>query len=150
MADGNINVSCPGCGAVFELPPEMGGEVGECTECGAIFEIPRIEAIQQGQVQKTDTGSVKVSKAPEGATNTVKLSRASIGMVPDVKDSFRFSTVKAPTGTHQAMGSTSTTKRFKNSSSSTGTSSKTRVAQAPQQKAPAGKKPWWSFLLFWK
>ena len=148
MADGDISVSCPGCGAVFELPPELGGETGECTECGSIFEIPKMEAIAQGNVQKTDTGSIKVSKAPEGATNTVKLSRASIGMVPDVKDNFTFSTVKASTSTHQGMASTSNTKRFKNNPA---TSSTTRSrSQIPAQKTAPVKKSFWQMLMFWK
>lgn len=150
MADGIISVSCPGCGALFELPPEMGGEIGECTECNAVFEIPKLEAIEHGDVPKTDTGSLKVSKAPEGATNTVKLSRASIGMVPDVKDNFAFSTVKAPTGTHTGIGM-GATKRFKNGASATASTTRTRSSgSVPQQQAPAAKKPWWSFLLFWK
>jgi len=158
MADGVINVSCPGCNAVFELPASLGGETGECTECGSIFEIPKIEAVKEGKLQTTDTGSVKVGKAsPEGATNTVKLSRASIGMVPDIKDSFQFGVVnKAPTATHAGgspMTATSTRKSFKAppppSPTSTSTATKTKT-QPPRQQPPKQQKSWLQKLMFWK
>ncbi|OGV58294.1 MAG: hypothetical protein A2X49_01755 [Lentisphaerae bacterium GWF2_52_8] len=152
MAD-LIQVSCPGCNAIFELPPELGGELGECTECSAIFEIPRVEAIQEGAVQKTDTGSVKVEKkSPDGATNTVKLSRTSIGMVPQVKDSFQFGVVnKSPTSTQTGTRTSSTLgtkKSFTKPPSSTSTVSKTKTSM--QKSAHSKKKAWWEYLLFWK
>ncbi len=161
MADGVINVSCPGCNAVFELPSSLGGETGECTECGAIFEIPKIEAVKDGKFQTTETGAVKVGKAsPEGATNTVKLSRASIGMVPDIKDSFQFGVVnKAPTSTQTGVGAmppTATRKTFKNPNTATSTTTKTKTqtqTSAPQGKGfpqKPQKKSWMQKLMFWK
>ncbi|MFZ2655748.1 MAG: hypothetical protein WAX69_12525 [Victivallales bacterium] len=96
-----IEVSCPGCNAVFSVPMELSGEVAECSECAAVFEIPRIE--ERPDAIDTDTGAVKgvfANVAPSSdytstATNTVKLSRSSIGMIPTLKDSFTFGQ-KAP------------------------------------------------------
>jgi hypothetical protein len=115
--------------------------MGECTECGSIFQIPKMEAIEHGDVQKTDTGSIKVSKAHEGATNTVKLSRASIGMVPDVKDTFKREAVRA---NHKTQYGMSTSKRVRGSGTTTG-------AAFPQQvPPPKPKKSFWQMLMFWK
>lgn len=173
MADDLISISCPGCNAVFELPIELGGEMGECTECGAIFEIPKIETVQSGNVQKTDTGSVKVSRASaDGATNTVKLSRTSIGMVPDIKDSFQFNVVNKPTSTstharasiqqepapaqeepglppppQRQSSPTGTKKSFKAPPPSTSTATRTKTKAPSPKLPPRPKKKWWEF---WK
>ncbi len=92
-----IEVSCPGCNAVFSVPVELSGEAAECSECAAIFEIPRLE--ERPDAIDTDTGVIKgVAPATDytsTATNTVKLSRSSIGMIPTLKDSFTFGN-KAP------------------------------------------------------
>lgn len=95
MPQVEIDVSCPGCNAVFSVPVELCGEMAECTECSAVFEIPRIDEVPP--TLNTDTGAIKGIAAPTpapgaesntAATNTVKLSRASIGMIPSIKDSF--------------------------------------------------------------
>lgn len=95
MPQVEIDVSCPGCNAVFSVPVELCGEMAECTECSAVFEIPRIDEVPP--TLNTDTGAIKGIAAPApafgtetttAATNTVKLSRASIGMIPSIKDSF--------------------------------------------------------------
>ncbi len=85
-----IEVSCPGCNAVFNVPSELSGEIAECSECATVFEIPKFEEVTQ--IQGTETGAIKgkVTEESEGATNTVKLSRTSIGMIPSLKDSFTF------------------------------------------------------------
>lgn len=88
-----IDVSCPGCGAVFLVPVTLCGEMAECTECSAVFEIPGVGEVPS--TLNTDTGAVKTIRASDGdngreATNTVKLSRASIGMIPSMKDNFNF------------------------------------------------------------
>jgi hypothetical protein len=144
------------------LPKELGGEVGECTECGAIFEIPIVdedfasqspdETSSDNEVNKSDTGVFKASEiqADEG-TNTVKLSRTSIGMVPDVKDNFSFDVVKQPTKTgevnpnRRTQGISNTKKSFKKPTSppSRTQASRSRIQRKPQKK-------WWQFWMFWK
>ena len=167
MAD-LISVSCPGCKAVFELPVELGGETGECTECGSIFKIPKVEEISAGKVEKTETGSIKVGKAsPDGATNTVKLSRASIGMVPEIKDAFNFGPVASPAQSQPQPQAPKAPPRgrppqksmaeaFKPPAAATArnaasSGTKTRSRPAPRQKpAPVKQKSWLDRLMFWK
>ena len=92
MPQMEIDVSCPGCDAVFSVPVELCGEMAECTECSAVFEIPGVAEVPP--TLNTDTGAIKGIPAPAPAdnavtaTNTVKLSRASIGMIPSLKESF--------------------------------------------------------------
>ena len=92
MPQMEIDVSCPGCDAVFSVPAELCGEMAECTECSAVFEIPGVAEVPP--TLNTDTGAIKGIPAPAPAdnaviaTNTVKLSRASIGMIPSLKESF--------------------------------------------------------------
>lgn len=144
----NIQVVCPGCNSIFDLPIELGGQVGECTECGTVFEIPLIEKVSSGSVDKTETGSIKVEKAPEGTTNTVKLSRTSIGMVPSVKDNFKFDVVKKPT-IQKPPTQTSTASSKKAFTAPPPSATRTAEKSQPVSR-PAAQKPWWSFLLFWK
>ncbi|MDD5697550.1 MAG: hypothetical protein PHH77_02940 [Victivallaceae bacterium] len=93
-----INVACPGCKAVFSVPPEFCGETAECAECGTLFEIPPPKAKSEGTLENTETGPVQGVQSDETAapTNTVKLSRSGIGMIPEVKDDFKFVTSTAP------------------------------------------------------
>ncbi len=96
MPQTEIDIACPGCNAVFSVPIELCGEMAECTECSAVFEIPLIDEVPP--TLASDSGTIKGVFAPappvttasgeEGATNTVKLSRTSIGMIPGLKDSF--------------------------------------------------------------
>ncbi|HRR50106.1 MAG TPA: hypothetical protein P5293_09185, partial [Bacteroidales bacterium] len=90
MPDKELEVSCPGCSAIFNVPAELAGEIAECSECGAVFEIPKPE--ESPQEPGTETGAIKgkITEESETATNTVKLSRTSIGMIPSLKDSFTF------------------------------------------------------------
>jgi len=88
-----VQVACPGCNAVFAVPVEFCGEMAECAECTMVFEIPKGEV-----AQTTDTGTIKGVKAAdfnEETTNTVKLSRTGIGMIPTLKESFDFGTKEA-------------------------------------------------------
>lgn len=94
-----FNVACPSCSAIFSVPVELAGEMAECAECGAVFEIPHppepepvIEgAAAEDSPEDTKTGPVTgVASDGEGVTNTVRLSRTSIGMIPQMKDSFQF------------------------------------------------------------
>ncbi len=83
-----IKVACPGCDAIFEIPIELEGELGECTECGVVFEIPKIEAGKRDE--KVKPIIPEMSDEDIEATGTVKLSRSSIGMIPELKDAFDF------------------------------------------------------------
>ncbi|MCK5844406.1 MAG: hypothetical protein KAG97_06840 [Victivallales bacterium] len=87
-----VDVACPSCDAVFSVPLEFCGETAQCAECDAIFEIPTPdEADSDGNMTQTDTGPIQGAEADAGeATNTVRLSRTGIGMIPQVKDSFAF------------------------------------------------------------
>ncbi len=69
MAD--ISIHCSSCNTEYEVPEEMLGQDVECTECGGVF-------------------TVVVSQISEesGSTNTVKISRAGVGMVPQLDDDF--------------------------------------------------------------
>lgn len=83
-----VKVACPGCNAIFEIPVELGGELGECTECDTVFEIPQINASKPEEEIKPIVPEMSAEDIE--ATGTVKLSRASIGMIPDLKDAFNF------------------------------------------------------------
>ncbi len=86
MAD-TINISCPNCETLFEVPAEMVGETVECTECGTAFEIAAPETAEAPPAAEGE-------EAPSGeGTNTVKMSRTSIGMVPTVQDSYQLGVV---------------------------------------------------------
>jgi hypothetical protein len=143
MAD-LLQIACPGCGAVFELPPELGGQLGECTECDAIFEIPRVDNLDSGDLDTTDTGAIKVQESGDADnTNTVKLSRTSIGMVPDVKDNFNFDVVKQQPEVSKPAPSASGKKNFKRN-----TQTRSRPRPSSRKKTPPKpKKQWWQF---WK
>jgi hypothetical protein len=109
-----INVSCPGCNSVFSVPIEFCGETAECAECGVLFEIPSspekpgdknsgasatVDSSSNTNPEVgTDTGPIKgvESKNVTDTTNTVKLSRSGIGMIPEIKDSFQFTTDARP------------------------------------------------------
>jgi hypothetical protein len=92
MPQMEVEVSCPGCDAVFSVPVELCGEMAECTECAAVFEIPGVSEVPP--TLNTDTGAIKGIPPPASAdnaviaTNTIKLSRVSIGMIPTLKESF--------------------------------------------------------------
>ena len=86
MAD-EVDIECPGCGAVFGIPVELCGEMAQCAECEVIFEIPTLDE-DEGDGVSTDTGAIKGIEADGDATNTVRLSRTGIGMIPQIKDGF--------------------------------------------------------------
>jgi hypothetical protein len=167
-----IRVSCPGCNIVFEVPPELGGQIGECTECGSTFIIPQLpgaapppqpveyqeETAQETVPEYTNTDtqtSNDMAKTAmgieldddEGPTNTVKLSRSSIGMMPDVDDNFSVNVVnrdrstKAPEITESEFAPPPTA--TKKSPKKTFTNAKTK--KKFESKKP--KKKWWQF---WK
>ena len=91
-----FNVACPSCSAIFSVPAELAGEMAECAECSAVFEIPCPPqgpgaSDESNNYEETPTGAITgVASDGEGVTNTVRLSRTSIGMIPKVKESFNF------------------------------------------------------------
>ena len=70
MAD--ISIHCSNCNTEYEVPEEMIGQEVECSECGTVFTVAVVQAAEE------ETGS----------TNTVKISRSGIGMVPQLEDDF--------------------------------------------------------------
>lgn len=175
-----IRVSCPGCNIVFEVPPELAGQVGECTECGSTFLIPAPSqpapapepppaAVPEESVENapsapppepaytnTDTSaSSDMAKTAmgieldddEGPTNTVKLSRSSIGMVPDVDDNFSVDVINRDKSREE-------TERMESAPSPPPTSTKkspkktfTNVKPKKKFEPRKPKKKWWQF---WK
>lgn len=94
-----FDIACPSCNAVFSVPCELAGEVAECAECDAVFRIPDppaapVAASPGLQLPPSDTGAILGVAAADNfngeVTHTVKLSRTSIGMIPTLKDSFKF------------------------------------------------------------
>ena len=71
MAD--ISIHCSNCNTEYEVPEEMLGQEVECSECGSVFTVATAE-----EAATEETGS----------TNTVKISRSGIGMVPQLEDDF--------------------------------------------------------------
>ncbi|OGV45544.1 MAG: hypothetical protein A2017_12065 [Lentisphaerae bacterium GWF2_44_16] len=57
-----IQIACPKCKAVFDIPPEYAGQVGECSECDTTFMIPAIEP------EKTHTPVMKIQSPPSPMT----------------------------------------------------------------------------------
>ena len=84
-----IDVACPGGNAIFGVPLEFCGEMAECAECSTVFEIPIPEEDEETYAS-TDTGAIQGLESDGETTNTVRLSRTGIGMIPQVKDSFTF------------------------------------------------------------
>lgn len=107
-----INISCPECDVSFCVPIEFCGETAECDACGKLFKIkdPRNEIVEN--LKNTDTGSVADDPIDIDTTNTLKLSRSGIGMMPDVNDGFQLgapqvedSTRTKPAATHKTRNS---------------------------------------------
>jgi hypothetical protein len=174
MAD--IKVACPGCSYVYDLPGEYAGQVGECTECGATFVIPEPtetapaqepsdarptpsteeqppseeQAPAESQEVSTDTAAgIVYDIEEEGPTNTVKLSRASIGMLPDVDDQFNVNVVnkeEKPAPPQAPAPSPMSSTKIKNPRK-TFKNVKPKAKFAPK---PRKKKKWWQSIFFWK
>ena len=77
-----IKVYCSNCSTEYEVPEEMLGQEAECAVCNQTFvvEIKQEEESSEGE-----------------GTNTVKISRSGIGMMPTVEDTFRVNLVDTPT-----------------------------------------------------
>lgn len=124
--EGVIQTVCPHCKTFFEVPPEMIGEVVECAECQQNFTVQPAEG--------TDAGDETVN-APETGSNTVKMNRSSIGMMPELTD--------------EATGLGVVRQRVSNSATRTnikfdGTISRSKMTR---HEPPPPVKRWWQF---WK
>lgn len=167
----NLRVACPGCNLIYDLPAEYAGQAGECTECGAIFMIPApqpavtipqpaaapapspTETAKAMQPQRPPQSAAQAAEKIDpadvdgGPTHTVKLSRASIGMLPDVNDQFSVDVVKnndtdkMKAANYPQPGSN---KMTNTKVKKTLTNIKPKAKFAP---APKPTKKWWQF---WK
>lgn len=81
MSEKTIQTSCPACQAVFDVPEDLIGQDAECPECDGAFVIEAYEAPNELPV---DDGAPMVEG--EVSSNTVKVSRSSIGMLPEIDD----------------------------------------------------------------
>ena len=94
MSD-SFSFSCPACGATFEVPVSFCGQTAECAECDSAFVLPT-QAEFEAAMSATcviDTTELVESQSEHNDmedTGTVKIDRASIGMIPDLKESFDF------------------------------------------------------------
>lgn len=98
MSD-SFTFTCVSCGASLEVPIEYCGMDAECTECAAAFTLPTLEELEQPAEEAAPAPQPAAEPEPveESAndtnamadTGTVKIDRASIGMIPDVADQFK-------------------------------------------------------------
>jgi hypothetical protein len=85
-----IDVACPGCNAIFGVPVSFCGQTAECAECGSMFEIPHL---REKNLEDTSTGTISGLESDGETTNTVRLSRSGIGMIPQIKDDYKLGAV---------------------------------------------------------
>ncbi len=99
-----INVQCYRCKTVYKLEYELRGQLVECTVCNTIFVVPELGEGHDGKILKTNPYVEESSDVDQDSclhtspkfdsadlstkTKTIKLSRTSCGMVPDVDDKF--------------------------------------------------------------
>ena len=90
--------SCFNCGTELEVPIEFCGQHAECTECSQVFALPSTDEVQAAIDGQASAGNEVPEQAPTPVeeeedsmteTGTVKIDRASIGMIPDVSDQFK-------------------------------------------------------------
>ena len=148
MAD-EVDIECPGCNAVFGVPVELCGETAQCAECETVFEIPTLDEDEgDGKLTSTDTGAIKGVETDGDATNTVRLSRTGIGMIPQLRDDFSLGggsaappqSPKAPSGPPKKRFSTSPSPAAPSAPSAP---KKSSHASAPAPAAAKVKIPSW-------
>ena len=106
-----INVQCYKCQTVYELEPEMAGELVECAVCDAVFMIPNLTSGKEVELLHThpylpngnqpssdeaeDTNletamamnsSLEDTSTTKLTTDTIKLTKSTEGMIPKVED----------------------------------------------------------------
>ncbi len=156
-------VECAICASIFAVPAPIPGREAEihATFPYVQFDEPQVEeqpAAEQEYIQESPAGSYeeasaeavqaehnpaletaaeKVQAAP-AVTNTVKLSRSNIGMMPKIDDAFGFGTVDNIVPKYTNPLETATAKPGR--STQTNKPKQTKPAPAPQ---PVRK--WWQF-----
>lgn len=108
----------------------------------SVSETQEIPTLNERAGDNTDTGAIKPDMT---ATNTVKLPRAKVGMIPKIKDEqFNVSEVQGAPQIERTMTQTATGAKFtRRKFTSSGTSSGMRSSAIPRKPA----KKWWQF---WK
>ncbi|QSH40812.1 hypothetical protein P0136_11310 [Lentisphaerota bacterium ZTH] len=194
MSDNIMQVQCFNCQAVYEVEPEMSGQLVECAICEAVFMVPypmegmegqiyattpyveeeqvreehqadqdakqesqedfnpavqnsteRSEQLQPEEPQVPNLETSADRKPASGVTNTVKLSRSSIGMMPSIEDSFSFSTVEVSPPALQVDKN-----EIETPSETLEKFGKNQTKPARKAVRKRNKKRWWELLFFWK
>ena len=83
-----FEISCPNCKEVFSVPLELAGEIAECAKCDSVFEIPRPTPDEIHNIKEADKIRSYELASPDISNGTAKLSRATIGMIPIIKERF--------------------------------------------------------------
>jgi hypothetical protein len=91
-----IKVSCPKCKTAYTVPMDFVGQAAECGQCDSTFVIPNPEDKSKEYVS-TETGTISAEEIDKAlCKHTVKISRHSVGMIPNIKDRFEFGTKSIP------------------------------------------------------
>lgn len=91
-----FKVSCPKCKTVYYVPLEFAGQAAECANCDMTFIVPDPTDESKDYVT-TETGTISAEEIDKAlCKNTVKISRHSVGMIPNLKDKFEFGTKSIP------------------------------------------------------
>ena len=147
-----IHVQCYRCKTVYEIEYELRGQLVECAVCNTIFIVPKLGEEHKNQILKTNpyveehpaegeeanlqtaVGAESTSGLPT-KTKTIKLSKTSCGMIPQIEDKF---------GTCQAHNPMHSRKHQENEKNILEDFSKTQVKFVKEVPAkPAAK--WWCF-----
>lgn len=108
-----IHVQCYRCKTVYEVEYELRGQLVECAVCNTIFVVPKLGEEHKDQILKTNPYVEENPAAGEDAnlqtavgvestsglptkTKTIKLSKSSCGMIPQIEDKFGTSTGHHP------------------------------------------------------
>lgn len=107
-----INVQCYKCQTIYELEPEMTGQLVECAVCNTIFLIPELTSIKElgilhthpyvpngnkasseGELEETNLQTARNinvnledTSTTKLSTDTIKITKNTRGMIPQVED----------------------------------------------------------------
>lgn len=96
MDNKEFKVSCPKCKTVYYVPLEFAGQAAECANCDMTFVVPD-PTDESKEYVTTETGTISAEEIDKAlCKNTVKISRHSVGMIPNLKDKFEFGTKSVP------------------------------------------------------
>lgn len=145
-----INVQCYRCKTVYNLEYELRGQLVECAVCNTIFVVPKLGEDHNDKILKTNPyieessskhSDSKLHTSPKfntantsTKTKTIKLSRTSCGMVPDVDDKL---------GACEARNPLQHKKNTKAKKDTLDDFAKTQVKSAKD--SPEAPSKWWHF-----